>query len=472
MSTRSVSTIAAILSFFHVSMSLAAPAIPAFPGAEGGGAESVGGRGGRVIEITNLRSSGPGSLRAACEATGPRIVVFRVAGIIDLEGKAITIAHPYITIAGQTAPGGGIIVKGHELRIATHDVVARFVRVRTGRNDALGHQEGDGIALVSSCANVMIDHCSVSWSNDENLQIWSGTDASHHVTFSWSLIAEGLTYDHASCGLIVGSHRDAKGIHAISVHHNLFMSGNNRFPLVKCRDAKIINNLMYNWDWWPTGISGGIRVDIVGNKYKPGPNTPKGRLHEVLVRTDWDGPNYGPKGTASIYIKGNIGPHQSDPDGDNWCMLMENDRWRPLGHAPDRGICERAQPMAGSTYSITVHPVSRVEEIVLPDVGASRRLDETGAWVPSRDAVDLRLLSEYREAKGRIPKDETAVGGYPSIESAAPYADADHDGMPDAWERKHGFAPDSPDDGPADADGDGYTNVEEFLNGTDPREPG
>ena len=108
---------------------------------------------------------------------------------------------------------------------------------------------------------------------------------------------------------------------------------------------------------------------------------------------------------------------------------------------------------------------------MLLDVGASRRLDETRAWVPGRHGVDLRLLVEYREGKGQIPKDEAAVGGYPSIKSAAPYADTDHDGMPNVWEAKHSLAPDSPDDGPTDADGDGYTNVEEFVNGTDPHEP-
>jgi len=226
MTTRCVCSVAILVLCTVLDGSIAgAGAVPAFPGAEGGGAAAVGGRGGRVIEVTNLDGSGPGSLRAGCEASGPRTVVFRVSGLIDLAGKRIVIRQPYITIAGQTAPAGGITVKGHELCIETHDVVVRFLRVRTGRNDAFGHQEGDGIALVSSCANVMIDHCSVGWANDENLQIWSGSDPTHHVTFSWNLIAEGLTYDHASCGLIVGSHRDAVGITDISIHHDLFLNG-------------------------------------------------------------------------------------------------------------------------------------------------------------------------------------------------------------------------------------------------------
>ena len=467
---RTALTYFAIASILVAASSAWCPAdTPAFPGAQGGGAAAVGGRGGRVIEVTNLNAAGPGSLRAACEAKGQRIVTFRVSGIIDLAGKAITIRNPYITIAGQTAPGGGVIIRGHELGVAAHDVIVRFIRVRTGRRDEFHNQEGDCIALTSNCRDIMIDHCSASWSNDENMQIWSGKTPAHRVTFSWNLIAEGLTYNHGSCGLIVGSNEDAVGIHAISIHHNLFMHGNNRFPLVKCRDARIISNIMYNWTWWPTGIAGGIRVDIIGNRYKPGPDTKPSNLYEVQVRSDWDGPNYGPPGKPSIFINGNLGPHQDNPKGDNWPMLMLNDRWRPLGRQPDRAACERAEPMPASPYPITVHPVSDIETEILPDVGASRRLDENGNWVANRDAVDLRLVKEYTTGTGTIPKDENSVGGYPTLAPGTPYPDGDHDGMPDAYEKKHGFDPSSPTDGPADADGDGYTNIEEFLNGTNPR---
>ena len=404
-------------------------------------------------------------------ASGSRIVVFRVAGIIQIDDR-ISISKPYITIAGQTAPGGGILVKGNEISITTHDVIVRFIRVRTGRRDEFGYQSGDAIGLGSSCHKVMIDHCSASWSNDENMQIWSSTNASHNVTFSWNMIAEGLTYNHASCGLIVGSDYDAFGIHDISVHHNAFMHGNNRFPLVKCRDARIINNLMYNWDWWPTGTAGGIKVDIIGNKYKMGPSTPVSGYssYEVWVRDrGWQSPDDGCQGLASIYIRGNIGPHQDDPNGDNWGMLLETDRVHtPLGYPPDRATHERFEPMTGSTHPITVHPVSDLENMILADVGASRRLDENGNWVSNRDAVDERLINEYINGTGQIPNDENAVGGYPTIDPGTPYQDWDHDGMPDQWENQHGLEPGDDSDGPKDADGDGYTNIEEFLNGTDP----
>ena len=186
--------------------------MPAFPGAEGGGAESAGGRGGRIIEVTNLNDTGTGSFRAACEASGPRIVIFRVGGIIEIKYK-ITLRNPFITIAGQTAPGDGILIKGNEIYIQTHDVIIQFIRIRLGRRDDFAEQEGDCIGIHSGGYNVMIDHCSLSWANDENTSIWSGEDAAHNITFSWNLIAEGLTYNHASCGLIIGSDVNATDFH-------------------------------------------------------------------------------------------------------------------------------------------------------------------------------------------------------------------------------------------------------------------
>jgi pectate lyase len=442
-------------------------AVPAFPGAEGGGAISVGGRGGRIIEVTNLKGRGSGSLRAACEAAGPRIVVFRVSGIIHVS-KPITIRYPCITIAGQTAQGGGILVKGHDIAIETHDVIIRFIRIRTGRQKYFAYQEGDCIAVRDNSYNVIVDHCSFSWSNDKNIEIWSAWNPAHNITFSWNLMAEALKYGHGSSGFLVGSNENSIGIRNISIHHNLFMSCANRFPLVKCHDAQIINNLIYNWSWWPTGIAGGIKVDIIGNKYVMGPSTAKIRKHEVMVRIDWKGPAYGPKGTPSIYIKGNIGPRQSDPYGDNWNMLTENILWNSLGHPPDREKSERLLPITGSTYPVTVYPVSEIEELLINDVGANRRLNNEGHWVSNRDEVDKRLISEYLNRKGTIPVDEKEVGGYPAIATGIAYADSDHDGMSDTWENKHGLNSLDGLDSSQDLDGDGYSNIEEFLNGTNP----
>jgi len=236
---------------------------------------------------------------------------------------------------------------------------------------------------------------------------------------------------------------------------------------VKCGDARIINNLAYNWNWWPTGISGGVKTDIIGNFYKPGPDTPENRLYEVMVRKDWESPAYGPKGNPSIYIKGNIGPHQKDPEGDNWIMMMENVRWQPIGHAPDRKISERTEPFNTDYFPITIHSVIEIEKIVFKDVGACRTLNENGEWISVRDVVDNRLIKEFRSGTGKIIVDENDVGGFPEIKKGIRYPDDDHDGMSDTWERKNTLDTDNP-DGSNDKDRDGYTNIEEFLNGTNP----
>jgi pectate lyase len=447
--------------------------IPAFPGAEGGGAAAIGGRGGRVIEVTNLDDSGPGSLRAACEASGPRIVIFRVGGIIELR-SSIIVRNPYITIAGQTAPGGGILVSGKKMartpiRIYnTHDIIIRFIRVRTGRGGQSG-QAGDCIALYNNCYNVLIDHCSVSWSNDENMQVWANSGPSHDITFSWNLIAEGLTFDHASCGLIIGSDNNAVDMTNIDIHHNLFMHNQKRNPLVKGKTSRIINNIIYNWEWWASGFAGGITIDIIGNLYRRGPDS--SLRYEVLWRSDYStGPDAGPPGDPSIYIQGNIGPHQSDLEGDNWVMIEEAPFNQGTGHPPDRAF-ERHTPISGSPFPITVHSVLEIEDMILDGVGASMRLDEYGNWIPNRDAVDERLIQEYLSGTGIIPYDENSVGGFPTISPGTPYQDSDRDGMADDWELAHFGALDrgSPDDSGSDFDGDGYTDLEEYLNGTNPK---
>jgi len=431
---------------------------PAFPGAQGGGAQSVGGRGGRIIEVTNLNGSGPGSLREACAAIGPRTVVFRIGGTIEID-RRIWIVEPYITIAGQTAPGGGILIKGHQVSVATHDVSIRYLRVRTGRNDNFHHQEGDCIALHGNCENVIVDHCSASWSNDENIQVWADDVPSFNITFSNNLIAEGLLYDHLSCGLIVGSDNDANSMINIDIHMNLFMSNYKRNPLVKGKSSRVINNLIYNWESNTSMFGGGIDIDIIGNLYKPGPNTGTTEMKHWI--------DEGVSGSPSIYMHGNKSPRQPDVNGDAWNMIEQGDannhNW---GTPPDRQECQRSVPMPPNVFPITVRNLKETERIILEDAGASSRLDQYGNWVKNRDAVDLRLVQEYKDGTGQIPIDESEVGGYPVISAGVPYPDADHDGMSDVWEKKNGLDPANPSDGVEDADGDGYTNVEEFLNGT------
>jgi len=448
-------------------------AVPAFPGAEGFGAETVGGRGGRVIEVTNLNSSGPGSLREACEASGPRIVVFKVAGIIDLKGETISITNPYITIAGQTAPEGGITIKGHELGIRTHDVVVRFLKMRTGTENALPDQVGDAIGMIGKgdLYSNIIDHCSLSWAHDENAQIWSWTTdtAPHDITYSWNIISEGI--DGHSTGLIAGSYSNTKDFKDVSLHHNLFANTSHRLPLIKIASATMINNLIYNWDWYATGIKGGAHMDIIGNKYKPGPETSSSKYQEVTVENtgygDANDPRSGAPGYASIYVKGNVGPNNSDPAADNWGMVFHrnSDGTRP---SLERDVFERKTPLAKSQYPITIGSIANTETSVLQDSGASRRINERGEWVTNRDTVDVRIINDYNKGTGFIPASENEVGGYPTVPASKPYADSDHDGMADVWEDMYGLDKNNYKDNALDKDGDGYTNLEEFINGTKP----
>lgn len=436
---------------------------PAFPGAEGGGAQAVGGRGGVVLQVTNLNDDGPGSLRAACEAAGPRIVVFRTGGIITLQ-RPINVTHPYLTIAGQTAPGGGITVRTatarhNALDIRASEVIVRFLRFR----------DADDCIDVLGASNVIIDHCSVSWGRDENMYIGQ---PSRNVTCSWILNAECLL-PH-SCGILIhGAGWDPRlspQMRDVDVHHNLFMHNMNRNPKIKAMNCQSINNIAYNWSWWAAAFAGGVEIDLIGNLFKRGPGfAGVGVLHnygyrvspaEILWRSDY---TTGPPGRdPSIHLRDNQGDTQPDPAADNWTMMEEvKPEWVPTKRTPARTFA-RATPQS-RLHPITIHPVARLEEILLPDVGASRRLDEHGRWVSNRDAVDARLVREYRTGTGRLVASVAEAGGWPEIAAGTPYPDTDADGMPDAWERARGLDP-LVDDSAGDRDGDGYTNIEEFLN--------
>jgi len=417
-----------------------AASAPAFPGAEGFGSRTPGGRGGRVIEVTNLNDSGPGSFRAAVEAEGPRIVVFRVGGTIELE-SGIRIENPYITIAGQTAPGGGIALKngpstGTPLSILTHDVIVRYLRVRPGAGG-----EPDGVRFSTGAADAIVDHCSVSWAVDENVSSWRNP---HDLTVQWCIVAEGLrnsTHHKGahSMGFLFGS----EGCRNLSIHHNLLAHNNARNPRIKTSGVvDFVNNVVYNY-----GGSVGVftddyalvTVNYVGNYVKRGPDSSTSAYEVDLVPVGGFG--------FSIYVEGNIGPHRAAGTEPEFAVV----------HPEDRGYITGVRHSAPTVT--TTSPLAAYEQV----------LRDAGATLPMRDAVDERIVSDVRNGTGRIIDDPSEVGGWPVLAPGTPPRDSDHDGMPDEWENLHGFGPDDPSDGPEDADGDGYTNVEEFLNGTDPR---
>lgn len=451
--------------------------VPAFPGAEGAGALTPGGRGGRVIAVTNLNDSGPGSLRAAIEAKGPRIVVFQVGGIIELR-KPIFIDEPYLTIAGQTAPGGGITLKGTDegggkmlvLR-DVHDVIIRYLRIRSG-----AHGEAErgqiNIAIDSGVHDVIIDHTSLSWTLDENLMIhrnipddtdpdaWPGIQK---ITVQRSILAEGL-WPH-STGVQIGGEAELEGwraVHDITLHHNLFASNSLRNPGIGSAGTQVINNVVYNWGsrlgetWYAS------TVDWIGNYFKPGSlsNPDRHLVHAAFFR-DSPQERFPP---PSLYLYGNIAlPDHTNPGTNDWELYVIHYEETPL---PNEFL--RVESLPHTPIPVTIQTAEEAYHSVLMDVGANARLDCEGNWVANSDAVDMRLVSDVREgtsSSGRFIRHEDEVGGYPQIDSGTGCLDSDHDGMPDAWEvNTNVLDPHADDSAGYDLDPN-YTNIEVYLAG-------
>ena len=447
--------------------------LAAFPGAQGYGALAVGGRGGRILEVTNLADSGPGSLRAAIAAEGPRTIVFKVAGTIYLQDK-LRIRTPFLTIAGQTAPGDGITLVGVDssllqISAAAHDIVIRYLRLRNGSGEANG--SGHDNISINAGYNIIIDHVSMSWSSDENLSIYkkSKNRSVYDVTVQRSLLAEGLA-GHSN-GLLVSGQVDKsdpqsiienwRDVYNISIHHNLFAHNSHRNPRVTSAGAQVINNVVYNWRARVGSTTRGSILDLIGNYFKAGPMSDLDKifLHE----------NFNPKRPLEVYPPPSIFSHSNivqpgalDLYADNWRLHRLNYLFLPLPTHYRRTI---ALPQA--TIPITNHTAFDAYAAVLGDVGANARLDCLGNWLVNSDVVDNRIITEVLNGTG--PTELAATGEL--VEEDNPgvlCADRDHDGMPDEWENIYGFDADDYQDGINDIDEDGYTNLEEYLNGTDP----
>jgi len=434
-----------------------------FPGAEGFGTKTVGGRGGNVIEVINLNDSGPGSLRAAIDERGKRIVVFRVAGTIELE-SSLVITNPYITIAGQTAPGGGITLRDVNsaveaiMKIETHDVVIRFLTLRAGPPSA-----GDAMEIFASDAhdtyNVVIDHNSLSWAVNRNLATWYDV---HDISIQWNIFSEGLdcSIHPKGChskGVLLGGYssdenKNKPGSYNISFHHNLMAHNGERNPYIEAGGVvDVVNNVAYN----PFGTFSHIDmvdqlastlVNYIGNYYKPGPDTE--------VKYGIRAINPGIPG-AGIYVQGNIGPQR------------ENDSLPEINIVnPDSQQFVVSEPFQAEM--ITTTTAIQAYDQVIDDAGANKGLNCDGTFFLRRDAVDTRVVEEVENGTGKIIDVPSEVGGWLTIPPADPCADSDHDGLSDPWEEKFNFNPVDVADGSKDADGDGYTNIEEFMNGTNP----
>ncbi len=441
--------------------------VPAFPGAWGGGMFASGGRGGRVVEVTNLNDKGPGSFRAAAEAEGRRIVVFRVAGIIALESN-IDIDHPDITIAGQSAPGDGVCLANHSLNINTENVILRHLRVRRGRPE--GGQGSDNIG-GNPVGRIIVDHCSTSWGMDENLSLYrymrplpDGRRLKmpvKNLTVQYCISSEALNAKNHAFGGTWGG-EDA------TFHHNLFACNTGRNPSIGMGgEFDYRNNVIFNWRH--RTIDGGDEtslVNVINNYYKPGPATNDNML-STLVRIEerdmyspgnrWKPGNWYPvmpKRPGKWYVAGNIVEGFPDVTADNWKGMRGPEEFARV-NTPFEGWPVNQQTALEAFESV---------------------LAKAGATLPRRDAVDTRVTDTVRTGKvttaNGIVNDPHEVGGYPGYSCLLDEVpvDSDHDGMPDTWEKQYRLDPAKVDDGPIDTDGDGYTNVEEYLNGTNPRQ--
>lgn len=434
-------------------------AIPAFPGAEGFGAFTPGGRRGAVLLVTNLNDTGPGSLREAVETPGPRTVIFKVSGTIRLESPLI-IAHPYITIAGQSAPGDGICIAGETVAINTHDVVLRHLRIRRGSlvraDDALGGHP---------VRNVIVDHCSISWGLDENLSIYRHVEEAadgfrvklpvENVTIQWTISSEALNARNHAFGGTWGGRN-------VSLHHNLFASNTGRNPSLGWADrVDFRNNVIFNWRHRTLdGGDASSLVNVVGNYYKPGPATLDGPVRYRIARpqhldmhTRWPG---------GWYVAGNVVEGFPEVSADNWNGGVQFDG---VSSPEELEALIRRVRLA---EPIPVAPVTQQSA----EEAYRLVLQYVGAILPKRDAVDRRIVESVRTGKpsagNGIINHPLEVGGWPELKSAPPPEDRDQDGMPDGWEQRYGLDPESPQDHREDPDEDGYTNLEEWLNGTDP----
>ncbi len=437
----------------------------AFPGAEGFGKYTKGGRGGKVIEVTNLNDSGHGSLREAINASGPRTVIFRVSGTISLKSP-LNINNPYITIAGQTAPGDGICIKNYSLNINTHDVIIRYLRFRLG--DVSG-TESDAMSARQQ-KNIIIDHCSLSWSVDETMSLyWCDS-----LTVQWCIISESLYNSnhykgaHGYGGIWGGANS--------TYHHNLFAHHSSRTPRFASGSGNtdFRNNVIYNWgfnnvyggeahdpNWQNSPLS---TINVVANYYKPGPATLRSVQYRIVNPSTRSGlEDYGKWYVADNYVEG----YQNATE-DNWTYGVQgpsaSDRLKIKSDVPFNYIPINQQN-AQEAYQLV--------------------LDNVGAILPRRDVVDKRIIDEVRRGYATfegvtykfdrssslldpnkicgIIDSQNDVGGWPKLNTGNVPVDSDHDGMPDEWEMANNLNPENPEDRNIIRE-DGYTMLEVYLN--------
>lgn len=446
-------------------------AAKAFPSAEGfGAADTVGGRGGRVIQVTTLADSGPGSFRACAEGTGPRICVFRVGGVVQLNSPiTIAAANSYLTIAGQTAPGAGVTLTPWPLSISygAHDVILRHVRHRQGYPSQPPNANNDcgGIIVYGPNAirthHVILDHVSIGYACDDSLQ------ASGYVTdttIQWSIVGDGYESGKgdpygSSKGFIVGGNQEEARATEVSFHHNMLLQSGTRNPgggPIKTLDWRY--NIIYNW----FACTGNLRLggtdehvfttkpahhNFVGNKYIAGPDT----AQDFSPAGCWLG-ELREEAQTKVYVQDNETP---------WCgaAACPADTFLLGWGNGTKGTTPASEAQFRVLQPFPAPPITPTTRATLEAVLSKG----AGATVPLRDALDTRLISELNARGGTVGRQGAPFPTLANATAGLAEKDSDNDGMPDAWEVAHGLNASDASDGPKVA-ANGYTNVENYLN--------
>ncbi|MBO9198792.1 MULTISPECIES: pectate lyase family protein [Niastella] len=432
----------------------------AFPGAEGFGQYTTGGRGGKVFVVTNLDDSGPGSLRNAVEAKEPRVVVFAVSGTIHLQSKLEIKGN--ITIAGQSAPGDGICLADYSVGLAGDNIIVRYMRFRMGdKNQKGGMVDGNGgddAFGATRRRNIIVDHCSVSWSTDEVFSVYNGDS----TTLQWNLIAEPLNYSyhfetgdkdyerHGYGGIWGGKH--------LSGHHNLFAHCNSRNPRFNGtrqgieENVDFRNNVIYDWGGNSAYAGEGGNYNMVNNYYRYGPSTNKNVMYRIA--NPWRNTKI-PYG--KYFVEGNYVDGSAEVTGNNWKGVQVGEKQND-----DPALAKADTPFA--IVPVTTQKAKDAYELVLKNVGCSFK----------RDTLDERIINEVKHRGGRFvdvqggyphgTEYEATVKAWPTLKTLPASADKDQDGMPDAWETKHALDPADASDASAYKLDKQYTNIEVYLN--------
>lgn len=450
-----------IAGIFSIATNAKAQNILSFPGAEGFGRYTTGGRGGKVYFVTKLTDDGSeGTLRYALNQKGARYIVFKTGGTIYLESP-LKIKEGNVTIAGQTAPGDGITVANYEIFVAADNVVIRYIRFRMGDQKKF---EGDAFG-ARFIKNLIVDHCSMSWSTDETVSVY----ANENTTVQWCIIAESLRNSvhqkgaHGYGGIAGGKYA--------SFHHNLYAHHDSRnprlgeyagskFALTDLTDFR--NNVIYNWGHNSIYGGEGMNVNIISNYYKPGPATisrqrivaiDKNEKPEAEVYNIW----------GKYYISGNVIEGNPEVSKDNWTQGIFA-QMKPSYHLTDQDKNEiKINQPHDIQNTIKTHSAKEAYEKIVQIAGAAL----------VRDAVDVHILKDvkngsftYEGSKGStngIIDSQEDVGGFPDLKPGTSLPDSDNDGMPDEWEIKNRLNPEVANANGKDLDKN-YDNIEVYFN--------